>query len=95
MRCRRSTCSAPPPAPTTSAARRRPSTQDGQHAVRGLLGAPAAGNLSLANSDVAFQGNLVYQGTFPGFRIVDVTNAMKPKESSTTRTAAIPPGRAT
>ncbi|HYI19378.1 MAG TPA: hypothetical protein VD836_11750 [Solirubrobacteraceae bacterium] len=46
----------------------------------GFSARPAAGSLSLANSDVAFQGNLVYQGTFPGFRIVDVTNAMKPKE---------------
>src|SRR3712207_6368554 len=40
----------------------------------------AAGSLSLANSDVAFQGKRVYQGTFPGFRIIDISNPSKPKE---------------
>jgi hypothetical protein len=40
----------------------------------------AVGNLSEANSDIAFQGKRAYQGTFPGFRIIDVSNASKPKE---------------
>ena len=41
---------------------------------------PAAGSLSLANSDVAFQGERVYQGTFPGFRIIDINNPSRPRE---------------
>ena len=46
----------------------------------GFTARPAAGNLSLANSDIAFQGKRAYQGTFPGFRILDISNASKPKE---------------
>ena len=46
----------------------------------GFSARPAAGNLSEANSDIAFQGDRVYQGTFPGFRIIDISNASKPKE---------------
>ena len=46
----------------------------------GFSARPAAGNLSLANSDIAFQGKRAYQGTFPGFRILDISNASKPKE---------------
>ena len=41
---------------------------------------PATGSLSEANSDIAFQGKTAYQGTFPGFRIIDISNASKPKE---------------
>ncbi|NUT54614.1 MAG: hypothetical protein HOQ03_01345, partial [Thermoleophilia bacterium] len=46
----------------------------------GFTARPAAGNLSLANSDIAFQGKRAYQGTFPGFRILDINNPSKPKE---------------
>jgi hypothetical protein len=46
----------------------------------GFTARPAAGNLSEANSDIAFQGKRAYQGTFPGFRILDISNASKPKE---------------
>jgi hypothetical protein len=46
----------------------------------GFSARPAAGSLSEANSDIAFQGNRAYQGTFPGFRIIDISNASKPKE---------------
>ncbi len=46
----------------------------------GLSARPAAGSLSLANSDIAFQGTRGYQGTFPGFRVIDLTNPVKPKE---------------
>jgi len=46
----------------------------------GFTARPAAGSLSEANSDIAFQGKRVYQGTFPGFRILDINNPMKPKE---------------
>ena len=53
------------------------------------------GNLSESNSDLAFQGSLVYQGTFPGFRILDISDPSTPRSSSTTRIAAIPQGRAT
>ncbi len=41
---------------------------------------PAVGSLSEANSDIAFQGKRAYQGTFPGFRIIDINNPSKPKE---------------
>jgi hypothetical protein len=46
----------------------------------GFSARPAAGSLSEANSDIAFQGKLAYQGTFPGFRIIDMNNPSKPKE---------------
>ena len=46
----------------------------------GFSARPAAGSLSEANSDIAFQGERAYQGTFPGFRIIDISNASKPKE---------------
>ena len=46
----------------------------------GFSARPAAGSLSLANSDIAFQGKTAYQGTFPGFRIIDVRNPFKPRE---------------
>jgi hypothetical protein len=46
----------------------------------GFSARPAAGSLSEANSDIAFQGNRAYQGTFPGFRIIDISNKSKPKE---------------
>jgi hypothetical protein len=46
----------------------------------GFSARAAAGSLSLANSDIAFQDDKVYQGTFPGFRIIDVRNPFKPKE---------------
>lgn len=35
--------------------------------------------LTFVNSDMAFRGNLVYQGNFSGFSIWDVSNAAKPK----------------
>ncbi|MBA2291795.1 MAG: hypothetical protein H0W15_04985 [Gemmatimonadales bacterium] len=35
--------------------------------------------LTFVNSDLAFRGNLVYQGNFAGFSIWDVSNAAKPK----------------
>lgn len=38
------------------------------------------GNLSNANSDLAFQGRRVYQGTFPGFRIIDISDPTKPRQ---------------
>jgi len=41
---------------------------------------PATGSLSEAHSDIAFQGKTAYQGTFPGFRIIDLNNPSKPKE---------------
>jgi hypothetical protein len=31
-------------------------------------------------SDLAFQGKTAYQGTFDGFRIVDIANPSKPEE---------------
>lgn len=42
-----------------------------------------ARGLSYINSDLAFRGNLVYQGNFSGFTIWDVSNPTKPVELST------------
>jgi hypothetical protein len=39
--------------------------------------------LTFVNSDLAFRGNLVYQGNFAGFSIWDVSNAAVPKLVST------------
>ena len=61
----------------------------------GFTARPAAGSLSEANSDIAFQGKRAYQGTFPGFRILDISNASKPKEIINYRTAGIPRARVT
>ena len=36
------------------------------------------GDLSLANSDLAFRGNLLVQGNFHGFQIWDISNPRKP-----------------
>ncbi len=40
---------------------------------------PTGGPLSNANSDVAFQGGTAYQGTFPGFRIINIDDPTKPR----------------
>src|SRR5690606_23967664 len=37
-----------------------------------------ARGLTFVNSDLAFRGNLVYQGNFAGFSIWDVSNPAKP-----------------
>jgi hypothetical protein len=36
------------------------------------------GDFLMANSDLAFQGNLVLQGSFNGFQVWDITNASQP-----------------
>ena len=46
----------------------------------GFSARAAAGSLSLANSDIAFQGKTAYQGTFPGFRIIDIRKPSNPRE---------------
>ncbi len=46
----------------------------------GFSARAAVGSLSLANSDLAFQGGVAYQGTFPGFRIIDLENRARPQE---------------
>ena len=46
----------------------------------GFSARPAVGSLSLANSDIAFQDHTAYQGTFPGFRIIDMKHPDRPKE---------------
>ncbi|HEX3156987.1 MAG TPA: hypothetical protein VHQ45_00590, partial [Gemmatimonadaceae bacterium] len=42
-----------------------------------------ARGLTFVNSDLAFRGNLVYQGNFAGFSIWDVSNPAKPVQLST------------
>ncbi len=58
-----------------------PATYDKTDNLRfmGFSARPAA-NLSVANSDIAFQGRRAYQGTFPGFRIVDISQPANPRE---------------
>ena len=43
----------------------------------------SARGLSYINSDLAFRGNIVYQGNFSGFTVWDVSNPAKPVELST------------
>jgi hypothetical protein len=38
--------------------------------------------LTFVNSDLAFRGNLVYQGNFAGFSIWDVSNPARPSKVS-------------
>ncbi len=42
----------------------------------------SAKSLTYINSDLAFKGNIVYQGNFSGFTIYDVSNPAKPVELS-------------
>jgi hypothetical protein len=44
----------------------------------------SARGLAFINSDLAFRGNLVYQGNFSGFMIWDVSNASRPQLLNTT-----------
>ncbi|HEY0304784.1 MAG TPA: hypothetical protein VGC44_07415 [Longimicrobiales bacterium] len=43
----------------------------------------SARGLAYINSDLAFRGNIVYQGNFSGFTVWDVSNPAKPVELST------------
>jgi len=43
----------------------------------------SARGLTFINSDLAFRGNIVYQGNFSGFTVWDVSNPAKPVELST------------
>jgi hypothetical protein len=55
------------------------------HGMRLLGTAPKAApfdstrGLTFVNSDLAFRGNIVYQGNFAGFVIWDVSNPAEPK----------------
>ncbi|MBW3551892.1 MAG: hypothetical protein KY466_00205 [Gemmatimonadetes bacterium] len=46
------------------------------------------GNILLANSDMAYRGNLLFMGSFHGFQIWDITNPASP----TLRTTVVCPG---
>src|SRR5690606_8217818 len=46
---------------------------------RDSAGRPDLSGLTFANSDLAFRGNLVFQGNFSGFQIWDVANPADPK----------------
>ena len=43
-----------------------------------LTGEGGARGLTFANSDLAFRGNLVFQGNFSGFQIWDISNPASP-----------------
>jgi hypothetical protein len=54
----------------------------------GFFDARSLGNIMVANSDVAFQRNLLFLGNFHGFQIFDISNPAQPK----LRTAFVCPG---
>ena len=54
----------------------------------GFYDAAQLGNILLANSDMAYRGNLLFMGSFHGFQIWDIANPANP----TLRTAVICPG---
>jgi hypothetical protein len=54
----------------------------------GFYDPDAIGNLNLANSDLAFRGDLVFVGNFSGFNIYDVSDPSNP----TLRTSVLCPG---
>ena len=41
----------------------------------------SAGNPGTTNSDLAFWGNLLYEGSYTGFRILDISNPRDPRGS--------------
>jgi len=45
----------------------------------GFVNPADVGNFGLINSDLAFKGNYVFQGSFHGFQVWDVSNASAPK----------------
>jgi hypothetical protein len=66
----------------------KPGLKDAGSAIQGMRlvstapkAAPfdSARGLTFVNSDLAFKGNLVYQGNFAGFSIWDVSNPAKPQ----------------
>ncbi|MGD8496128.1 MAG: hypothetical protein PVF05_08025 [Gemmatimonadales bacterium] len=54
----------------------------------GFYDANALGNILLANSDMAYQGDLLFLGSFQGFNIYDISNPMEPR----LRTSFVCPG---
>jgi len=54
----------------------------------GFVNPADLGNFGLINSDLAFKGNLVFQGSFHGFQVWDVSNVSSPK----LRTSFVCPG---
>ena len=48
----------------------------------------ALGNILLANSDMAYRGNLLFMGSFHGFQIWDISDPSEPE----LRTAVVCPG---
>ena len=75
--------------PTRSRRARRPGRLSGGFQVKNLtpLGysarsVPYTGTgSSVYNSDLAFKDNLVFQGTYEGFRVIDATNKSNPSSS--------------
>jgi hypothetical protein len=78
----------------------RPGMDDAATAARGMellanvprpeafIDAEDWGNILFANSDIAFQGNTLFLGSFHGFNIYDIANADSPR----LRTSVICPG---
>jgi hypothetical protein len=54
----------------------------------GFVNPAEVGNFGLINSDLAFKGSLVFQGSFHGFQVWDVSNPSSPK----LRTSFVCPG---
>src|ERR1044071_302758 len=45
----------------------------------GLVNPEKPGDFGLMNSDLAFRGNLLFQGNFGGFQVWDISNPTSPK----------------
>jgi hypothetical protein len=54
---------------------------------------PIPGGLAGINSDLAFKGNLVYQGTWNGFRVLDVSDPTNPVQISNYENCVHPSGQ--
>src|SRR6478752_7569244 len=45
---------------------------------QGFVNPASAGDFGFVNSDLAFSGNYVFQGSFHGFQVWDVSNPARP-----------------
>jgi len=64
---------------TPPAAAGEPAGQGQPPGAPGAPPAPPGGGLGFANSDLAFQGNHVFMGSYHGFNTYDIENARKPR----------------
>ncbi len=83
--------SAPTPSTTDPRIGLKPGWMDAEHAISNLellaslprperfFDAADLGNILVANSDMAFQGSLLFMGNFHGFQVFDISNPRSPR----------------